>query len=66
MVRPQKDADPGDVVVVRTPNGEGMVKTLKKQGRRYFLQPENPRYSPILDEFHVVGKVVGVLRQHVS
>lgn len=66
IVRPQKDADPGDVVVARTPNGEGTVKTLKKKNDRYFLQPENPQYLPIQDEFDVVGKVVGVVRQHVS
>jgi repressor LexA len=66
VVRPQKAADPGDIVVARTPDGEGTVKTLKKKGDRYFLQPENPRYVPIHDEFEVVGKVVGVLRRYVS
>ena len=65
VVRPQKAAEPGDIVVARTPDGEGTVKTLKKKGDRYFLQPQNPRCSAIHDEFDVVGKVVGVLRQHV-
>jgi repressor LexA len=66
VVRPQKIADSGDIVVVRTPDGEGMVKTLRKKAGRYFLQSENPRYPPIHDHFDVVGKVVGVLRPHVN
>jgi repressor LexA len=66
VVRPQKNADPGDIVVARTPDGEGTVKTLKQKSDRYFLQPENPRYSPIHGEFDVVGKVVAVLRRYVN
>jgi repressor LexA len=65
VVRPQKTADPGEIVVARTPEGEGTVKTLRKKAGRYFLQPENPRYPPIHGHFDVVGKVVAVLRQHV-
>jgi len=66
VVRPQKTADAGEIVVARTPDGEGTVKTLRKKAGRYFLQPENPRYPLIHGHFDVVGKVVGVLRQHVS
>ena len=66
VVRPQKAADSGDIVVARTPEGEGMVKTLRKKAGHYFLKSENPQYPPIHGHFDVVGKVVGVLRPHVS
>ncbi len=40
------------------------VKTLKKDGDRVVLQPENAAYEPIpADDAMIVGKVVGIMRQ---
>lgn len=64
VVRPQKAAEPGDIVVAMTPDGEGTVKRLTrgKDGSPY-LEAANPAYSPIPQPFEVAGKVVGVIRR---
>ena len=42
---------------------EGTVKTYKKVGRRVWLMPQNPAYTPIPgDRAEIRGKVVAVLR----
>jgi len=42
---------------------EGTVKTYKKMGRRVWLMPHNPAYTPIPgDRAEIRGKVVAVLR----
>jgi len=66
IVRAQRTADPGDIVVARTPDGEGTVKTLRQKGQTYCLPAENPKYALIHQPFDVVGKVVGVIRRHVN
>jgi repressor LexA len=66
IVRAQRTADPGDIVVARTPDGEGTIKTLRQKGRTYFLEAENPKYASIHQPFEVVGKVMGLIRRHVS
>jgi repressor LexA len=66
IVRPQRAADSGDVVVARTPNGEGTVKTLRQKRQTYSLEAENPKYASIHAPFDVVGKVMGVIRRHVK
>jgi repressor LexA len=66
IVRPQKTADSGDVVVARTPDGEGTIKTLRRKGEIYHLEAANPKYSPITQPFEVVGKAVGVIRKQLG
>jgi repressor LexA len=65
LVKPQPDADSGEIVVALV-DGEATVKRLLKKGRTVVLQPENPRCDPIVatgkEEFKIIGKVVGVLR----
>jgi repressor LexA len=63
IIKPQPTADPGDIVVALTPDGEGTVKKLSRKNERYYLEPANPAYSPIPQPFRVVGKVVGLLRR---
>ncbi len=63
IVRPQPSAESGEVVVALTPEGEGTVKTFRRSAKGLFLEPANPRYSPIPMPFRVVGKVVGVVRR---
>jgi repressor LexA len=66
IVRPQGTADPDAIVVARTPEGEGTIKTLRRKGQIYYLEAENPKYASIHLPFEVVGKVIGVIRRHVN
>ena len=66
IVRAQRTANPGDIVVARTPDGEGTVKTLRQNGQTYCLAAENPKYALNHQPFDVVGKVMGVIRRHVN
>jgi repressor LexA len=63
VVRPQKSADPGTIVVARTPDGEVTVKRLTKKAEKFYLEPANPKYNPILEPFEVVGKVMASIRR---
>lgn len=71
LVRPQQYADSGDIVVALL-NGEATVKRYKMgsgrgpEGAGAMLFPENRNIKPIVvegeDDFSIVGKVVGVVR----
>jgi repressor LexA len=63
IVRSQPTAEPGDVVVALL-GEEATVKRLAYDGGRPYLQPENAHYAPILDEFEIIGKVVGLMRRY--
>jgi repressor LexA len=67
VVNPQETAAPGDIVVALV-GDEATVKRFFPEGGRVRLQPENPRYRPILvdsdsETFRIVGKVVGLVRR---
>jgi repressor LexA len=67
LVRKQAAAASGDVVValVSGLEDEATVKTLRRQGHRWILQPENPRFSPIVPQagtLRILGKVIEVRR----
>lgn len=65
LVRPQRDAETGEVVVALL-EGEATVKRLVKKDGRVTLKPENPDFKPLLvrqdESFQLVGKVAAVLR----
>lgn len=62
IVKPQPDADHGDIVVARL-GDETTVKRLWRQGKKVVLEPANSAYEPIVvEEGTLVGKVVGVIR----
>jgi repressor LexA len=63
IVRSQPTAEPGDVVVALL-GEEATVKRLAYDGGRPYLQPENAHYAPILDEFEIIGRVVGLMRRY--
>lgn len=65
IVRSQTIANPGEIVVALL-GDEATVKRLAYEGPRPYLLPENPRYSPIHDEFEIIGKVVGLLRRYAG
>ena len=63
VVRPQKVAQNGDIVVALM-GDEATVKRFYKEAGRIRLQPENPQWQPIITtEVEVLGKVIGLVRR---
>jgi repressor LexA len=64
IVKKQRTALPGQIVVAQTPEGEATLKYWFPEGNRIRLQPANSTMAPIyVREASVVGVVVGVVRQ---
>jgi repressor LexA len=64
IVKKQKNALPGQMVVAQTPEGEATLKYWFPEGNRIRLQPANSAMPPIyVKEASVLGVVVGVVRQ---
>lgn len=64
IVKKQKTALPGQIVVAQTPDGEATLKYWFPEGNRIRLQPANATMAPIyVKEASVLGVVVGVVRQ---
>lgn len=66
LVRPQEDANDGEIVAVMV-DEEATVKRLYRNGRRVRLVPENAAMSaieidPAASDVRILGKVVGVFR----
>jgi repressor LexA len=62
VVRTQNTARDGEIVVARIED-EATVKRIYRESGKIRLQPANDAYAPIVvDEAHVLGKVVGVMR----
>lgn len=63
VVRKQKTAEPGQMVVAQTDEGEATLKYWFPEAGRIRLQPANSSMQPIyVTNAHVVGIVVGVVR----
>lgn len=63
IVREQKTAHPGQMVVARTEEGEATLKYWHPENGRIRLQPANASMSPIYARnVTIVGVVVGVVR----
>ena len=63
VVRPQKTATNGEIVVAMM-EGEATVKRLFKEKERVRLQPENDELEPIYArDVDIVGRVGGVCRR---
>lgn len=64
VVRPQKTADDGQIVVARI-GDEATVKRLSRRGGQVWLLPENPDYDPIDGkEAELIGIVKAVVREY--
>jgi repressor LexA len=66
IVRQQKTAEPGDIVVALL-DGSATVKRLEKRGGSFRLLPENPDFAPIElrpGEENIQGKVISVQRYY--
>jgi repressor LexA len=63
VVKKQKTAQPGQMVVAQTPEGEATLKYWFPEAHRIRLQPANASMQPMyLKEANVVGVVIGVVR----
>jgi repressor LexA len=66
VVKKQRTASPGQMVVAQTEDGEATLKYWHPERNRIRLQPANSSMSPIyVREARVVGVVVGVVRRLV-
>ncbi|MBA4495053.1 transcriptional repressor LexA [Paenactinomyces guangxiensis] len=66
VVRQQRTAENGDIVVAMTPEEEATVKRFFKEIDHIRLQPENERLSPILlPNVTILGKVISLIREVV-
>lgn len=64
VVRPQPDADNGEIVVALL-GDEATVKRLHRDKDGIWLLPENPNYDPIDGrEAQILGKVKAVIREY--
>lgn len=67
IVRKQSSANNGEIVVAMTAENEATVKRFYKEKDHYRLQPENDTMAPILlNEVHILGKVVGLYRNNID
>lgn len=64
VVKKTTIAKPGDMVVAMLDDYSITLKRLKKTHGTFWLLPENPEYPPILESFHIIGKVIGVMRKY--
>lgn len=66
IVRKQSDASNGDIVIAMTDEDEATCKRFFKENNYYRLQPENETMAPIiLEHVAILGKVVGLYRNHI-
>lgn len=66
VIQKQSTAEPGQMVVAQTPNGESTLKFWHPEGDRIRLQPANAAMDPIyVSQAEVVGVAVGVVRSTV-
>jgi repressor LexA len=65
VVRKQRTADAGQMVVAQTEDGESTLKYWFPERRRIRLQPANDDMAPIyVKDARVLGVVVGVVRKY--
>jgi repressor LexA len=63
VIKKQRTAHPGQMVIAQTPEGEATLKYWHPEANRIRLQPANSSMSPIyVKEASVLGVVVGVIR----
>ena len=64
VVRPQQNADDGQIVVARI-GDEATVKRLRRRNGEIWLLPENPAFSPIDgSEAEIIGIVKALAREY--
>lgn len=64
LVRRQNIAQTGETIVALIQD-EATVKNLGRRGNDYYLEPANPKYTPIRvdEQVSIIGKVISVVRR---
>ena len=66
IVRKQSTAKNGDIVIAMNDDNEATCKRFYKEKTRFRLQPEKDTMEPIcVDNVKILGKVVGLFRDHI-
>lgn len=67
IIQPTETAENGDIVAALI-GDDATVKRLVKRRDATYLKPENPKYQNIYpdQDWHIQGKVMAVVRPHVS
>ena len=66
IIQKQEEAEPGQMVVAQTDEGEATLKYWHPEGDRIRLQPANDSMSPIfVKNAKVIGVAVGVVRNSI-
>jgi repressor LexA len=64
MIKPQNNADNGDIVIALINQEEVTVKRFYKSKEKITLKPSNPAYQPITTrDITILGKVTGIIRR---
>ncbi|NRA66237.1 MAG: repressor LexA [Pseudobacteriovorax sp.] len=67
IVKNQNYAEPSSIVVALVEGSATVKRLMKTQNGSWFLQPENPDFSPIFaheENFEVIGQVVALQRTY--
>lgn len=66
IVRKQSSAVNGEIVIAMTDENEATCKRFYRETDHFRLQPENDTMAPIiLENVSILGKVVGLYRNHI-
>jgi repressor LexA len=64
MIKPQNNADNGDIVIALINQEEVTVKRFYRSKEKITLKPSNPVYQPITTrDIAILGKVTGIIRR---
>jgi repressor LexA len=64
VIKKTKTAQPGQIVVAQTDDGEATLKYWHPEANRIRLQPANASMAPIyVSNAHVLGVLIGVVRK---
>ena len=66
IVRKQSTATNGEIVIAMTDENEATCKRFYREADHIRLQPENDELAPLIyDNVSILGKVVGLYRNHI-
>ncbi len=64
LLRNAPNADNNDIVAALLDNNEVTLKRLRSKAGKFHLEAANTNYSPIFEEFQVIGKLITVIRKY--
>ncbi len=64
IVKKQPNAENNDIIAALLDNNEVTLKRLRGKSGKFHLEAANTKYSPIFEEFKVIGKLMTVIRKY--